>query len=53
MKATKPKKPQSKWFKPGDPRVKVRRCIICRTEFWSAHAGHRICTKCKDKVEQL
>lgn len=34
-----PKKPKSVG--------KVRNCLMCGVEFWSSHAGERICSSCK------
>jgi len=42
-----------RWLRPDDPRVKVRACIRCRTDFWSAHAGHRFCPKCAEEVSNI
>lgn len=33
-----------------DPRVKVRRCLMCGANFWSAHAGNRRCVSCSEKA---
>lgn len=29
------------------PRFKVRRCLCCRTLFFSAHSGNRMCDSCR------
>lgn len=29
------------------PVGKLRRCLMCTVEFWSSHAGERICPDCK------
>ena len=36
-----------------DPRVKVRRCLMCGGDFWSAHAGNRMCAACIEKAREL
>jgi len=35
--------------KPRKPKSvgKVRNCLMCGVEFWSSHAGERICSSCK------
>ncbi len=42
-----------RWLRADDPRVKVRACIRCRADFWSAHAGHRFCPKCAEEVRTI
>ena len=27
--------------------AKKRRCLMCRTDFQSAHAGERVCSRCR------
>lgn len=27
--------------------AKVRRCLMCGTDFHSAHAGERVCSRCR------
>ncbi len=29
------------------PVGKLRKCLMCTTDFWSSHAGERICPDCK------
>lgn len=29
------------------PTAKIRKCLMCRSDFWSSHAGERICGDCK------
>ena len=36
--------------RPPHLRPAQRLCIHCRQPFASAHAGHRICTLCRDKL---
>lgn len=52
-----PPKPRSganvRFLRDDDPRVKVRRCLMCRNDFWSAHAGNRRCAKCSEQVALL
>jgi hypothetical protein len=60
-KPTKPKGPPAKpraganvrFLRDDDPRVKVRRCLMCGNDFWSAHAGSRRCAKCSEQVALL
>lgn len=42
-----------RWLRADDPRVKVRACIRCRADFWSAHAGHRFCPKCAEEIRAI
>jgi hypothetical protein len=41
------------WLRDNDPRVKVRRCLMCSANFWSAHAGNRLCVPCTEKAAQF
>lgn len=38
------------WLRADDPRSKIRACIRCRADFWSAHAGHWFCPKCAEET---
>lgn len=62
-KATKPEREPPKprgvgghvprWLRPDDPRVKVRRCLMCGGDFWSAHAGNRMCARCLERAAEI
>ena len=56
-KAEEPRKPRAganvRFLRDDDPRVKVRRCLMCGRGFWSAHAEYRRCQPCTDKVALL
>jgi len=41
------------WLRDDDPRVRVRTCLPCGTNFWSAGPHNRICPKCSEKIEQM
>lgn len=32
---------------PTAPVAKQRRCLMCGTDFHSAHAGERVCSRCR------
>jgi hypothetical protein len=36
--------------RPPHMRPAERRCVNCRLPFFSAHAGNRICAKCRDAL---
>ena len=55
--ARRPARPRAganaRFFRDDDPRVKVRRCLMCGGDFWSAHAGNRMCAACIEKAREL
>lgn len=55
--ACRPARPRAganaRFFRDDDPRVKVRRCLMCGGDFWSAHAGNRMCAACIEKAREL
>lgn len=55
--ASRPARPcagaNARFSRDEDPHVKVRRCLMCGSDFWGAQAANRICAARIEKAREL